>query len=104
VRWGRAEARSTCQWKSLWLYQTLRHPWVRFQSIPRMTVPNDSDGQLSRYSGIAKKKIDADFSGGIRSGVNGTPTFFLNGERYDGQRDYDSLVVKMEQVLISNGD
>lgn len=30
-------------------------------------------------------KINADFMGGIRSGVNGTPTFFINGERYNGE-------------------
>lgn len=30
------------------------------------------------------KKIRADFLSGARSGVNGTPTFFVNGERYDG--------------------
>ena len=30
------------------------------------------------------ERIDADFSGGVRSGVNGTPTFFVNGVRYDG--------------------
>jgi protein-disulfide isomerase len=29
-------------------------------------------------------KIRADFLSGARSGVNGTPTFFVNGERYDG--------------------
>jgi protein-disulfide isomerase len=28
--------------------------------------------------------IREDFLGGRRSGVNGTPTFFLDGERYDG--------------------
>ena len=33
-----------------------------------------------RYLG----KINEDFMGGIRSGVNGTPTFFINGERYNG--------------------
>lgn len=29
-------------------------------------------------------RIEADERGGIRSGVNGTPTFFVNGERLDG--------------------
>jgi protein-disulfide isomerase len=28
--------------------------------------------------------VRADFSSGVRSGVNGTPTFFINGVRYDG--------------------
>jgi protein-disulfide isomerase len=30
------------------------------------------------------KRVRDDFMGGVRSGVNGTPTFFINGERYDG--------------------
>jgi protein-disulfide isomerase len=29
-------------------------------------------------------RIRRDFVGGIRSGVNGTPTFFINGLRHDG--------------------
>ena len=29
-------------------------------------------------------RVRADFQSGIRSGVNGTPTFFINGERFDG--------------------
>jgi protein-disulfide isomerase len=29
-------------------------------------------------------RIREDFMGGVRSGVNGTPTFFINGVRFDG--------------------
>jgi protein-disulfide isomerase len=30
------------------------------------------------------KRIRDDFRSGVRSGVNGTPTFFINGSRYEG--------------------
>ena len=32
-------------------------------------------------------RVREDFTGGVRSGVNGTPTFFINGLRYDGGAD-----------------
>jgi protein-disulfide isomerase len=35
-------------------------------------------------AGTYTRKVRDDFRGGIRSGVNGTPTFFINGYRYDG--------------------
>jgi protein-disulfide isomerase len=63
-----------------------------------------SDLKLARARKAARKRIDDDFAGGIRSGVNGTPTFFLNGDRYDGPTDYESLVALLQRVLISNGD
>jgi protein-disulfide isomerase len=36
--------------------------------------------------------IREDFKSGVRGGVNGTPTFFINGERYDGARDLKHLL------------
>jgi protein-disulfide isomerase len=30
------------------------------------------------------KKVDADFESGIVSGVNGTPSFYVNGKKFDG--------------------
>lgn len=30
------------------------------------------------------KKVEEDFESGVRSGVNGTPSFFVNGEKFDG--------------------
>jgi len=29
-------------------------------------------------------KVEADLESGVRSGVNGTPSFFVNGKKYDG--------------------
>jgi protein-disulfide isomerase len=31
-----------------------------------------------------EERVRSDFMSGVRSGVNGTPTFFINGVRYDG--------------------
>jgi protein-disulfide isomerase len=55
------------------------------------------DLDLEKFSMDSKSKlviakIENDFDGGIRSGVNGTPTFFINGNRletYDAS--YESL-------------
>lgn len=37
-------------------------------------------------------RVRHDFLTGVRSGVNGTPSLFINGERYDGPRDAGSLI------------
>jgi protein-disulfide isomerase len=35
--------------------------------------------------------VKRDFMSGVRSGVNGTPTFFIDGTRHDGSWDVDTL-------------
>jgi protein-disulfide isomerase len=45
-------------------------------------------------------RVRTDFRGGVRSGVNGTPTFFINGQRHDSAYDYASLVEAIEGVLV----
>lgn len=44
------------------------------------------------------EKVENDFMGGVRSGVNGTPTFFINGTRYDGEDDVESLQEAIESA------
>jgi protein-disulfide isomerase len=34
----------------------------------------------------------------LRSGVNGTPTFFINGVRHDDSWDLASLITAIEEV------
>jgi protein-disulfide isomerase len=49
-----------------------------------------------------RARVRADFAGGARSGVNGTPTFFINGERHNGPFDFDSLSKAIERKLKSH--
>lgn len=43
-------------------------------------------------AGAHATRIREDFRGGARNGVNGTPTFFINGERYDGELSESALL------------
>ena len=44
-------------------------------------------------------KIHADFLGGVRSGVNGTPSFFINGEKHEGSYSYQELAAAIDAHL-----
>ena len=46
-----------------------------------------------------RARVRADFTGGVRNGVNGTPTFFINGQRHDGSFEYDDLVEAIQEAL-----
>jgi protein-disulfide isomerase len=43
--------------------------------------------------------VRSDFMSGARSGVNGTPTFFINGLRLDGPWDYEDLVEAIDAAV-----
>ena len=44
-------------------------------------------------------RISNDFDGGVHSGVNGTPSFFLNGLRYDGDWSYGPFLKALKAAL-----
>jgi protein-disulfide isomerase len=52
-------------------------------------------------TGIYRERVREDFLSGVRSGVNGTPAFFINGLRYDGSWDIAPLVEALEASLES---
>ncbi|MBW8481591.1 Na+/H+ antiporter NhaA [Actinomadura parmotrematis] len=70
-----------------------------------------TDGDLVRYArdlGIDdpwrhitenRRRIDADRASGERSGVHGTPTFFVNGRLYEGRNDLASLSAAVQAAL-----
>ena len=49
-------------------------------------------------NGRYQEQVHDSFMGGVRSGVNGTPTLFIDGIRYDGPRDEKTLVAALELV------
>jgi len=72
------------------------------------------DARLARYATLAgvdgeavlkdletgryRERIRESFMSGVRSGVNGTPTLFIDGIRYDGPRDEETLVAALDLV------
>ncbi|MDB5601191.1 MAG: putative Membrane protein [Xanthobacteraceae bacterium] len=50
-------------------------------------------------SGQYEPKVRADFVSGVRSGVNGTPTFFVNGHRHDGSFSFEELAAAISVRL-----
>jgi protein-disulfide isomerase len=49
--------------------------------------------------GAFEARVRADFKGGVRSGVNGTPTFFINGHRHDGSFEFETLVSAIHRAM-----
>ncbi len=45
-------------------------------------------------------RVREDFMSGVRSGVNGTPSFFINDEKYEGPYEYDALRDAIDEVLV----
>jgi protein-disulfide isomerase len=43
-------------------------------------------------------RVHEDFMSGVRSGVNGTPTFFINGVRHDGSYERPVLLDALERA------
>jgi protein-disulfide isomerase len=48
-------------------------------------------------------RVREDFMSGVRSGVNGTPTFFINGVRHDGAWDEEALYDALQSAMSVSG-
>lgn len=48
--------------------------------------------------GTFAPRVREDFISGVRSGVNGTPTFFINDIRWDGPYDLGSLLAGVQEA------
>lgn len=46
-------------------------------------------------------KVQDDFESGVRSGVNATPSFFINGEKFEGKWEGENLISYLKGKLAS---
>ena len=54
----------------------------------------DADLASERFA----RRVTADYESGVRSGVTSTPTFFVNGIRYVGEKDYETMKAALDQL------
>jgi protein-disulfide isomerase len=47
---------------------------------------------------VHAERVREDFMSGVRSGVNGTPTFYVNGTRHDGSYEIEALLTVLERA------
>jgi protein-disulfide isomerase len=54
------------------------------------------DSELEQH--VHEARVREDFMSGVRSGVNGTPTFYINGERHDDSYALEDLLAALAQA------
>ena len=54
------------------------------------------------YNHTFALRVREDFLSGIRSGVNGTPTFYINGMRYNDSWDQETLTKTLKDIINKN--
>jgi protein-disulfide isomerase len=54
------------------------------------------DQELAEH--VHAERVHEDFMSGVRSGVNGTPTFYINGLRHDDPYDLETLLAALERA------
>lgn len=69
---------------------------VRYAEMVGLDVRQfERDLEVQRFA----PKVREDFLSGVHSGVNGTPTFFINGVRHDGGFDLKSLLAGINDAV-----
>jgi protein-disulfide isomerase len=57
------------------------------------------DHELTKH--VHAGRVHDDFLSGVRSGVNGTPTFYINGTRHDDSFDTETLLTALQRAAPS---
>ena len=57
------------------------------------------DRELAEH--VHAARVHEDFMSGVQSGVNGTPTFYVNGARHDDSYEIETLLAALERAAAS---
>jgi protein-disulfide isomerase/uncharacterized membrane protein len=102
-----AMARCAGQYGKFWEYANLAFERQQQASAENVVRWAEQIGLKQEAIAVCQKsedlinKLKDDVSVADRIGVNGTPTLFINGIRYDGDRSIDSLSQAIESALIA---
>ena len=73
-------------------------------NLVRYAIAAGADGQRTAddlANDAMVERVRDDFQSGVRSGVNGTPTFFINGARFDGAwNDVQLFAAAIDEALV----
>ena len=87
--------------------------WDMHDAIYKARRPPDAEGlrRIARKIGldmdrferemsahVHADRVKRDFESGLLSGVNGTPTFYVNGVRYDGDAEYGEMRAALDRA------
>ena len=82
----------------LFQHQKSLGPELYVQILQKLGLPLESFKEAMQNKQYIER-IQADIDSGVRSGVQGTPSFFLNGQRLQIQSSYDEIYEILQEKL-----
>lgn len=80
-------------------WSELSNPQDKFTEYAQLLGLNVDEFKKYMNSGESKKAVTQDYQGGVRAGVDSTPSFFLNGKSIVAPRSYEALKKLIEDAL-----
>jgi len=74
-------------------------PEDKFEEYAESLGLNMEQFNKDMESSDAREKVESDYQGGLRSRVDSTPTFFLNGQKIANPKSYDDFKRVIEQEI-----
>ena len=78
----------------------LRDPDLRDYAERLVLDVERFDRELAEH--VHAARVREDFMSGVRSGVNGTPTFYINGARHDDSYDVETMLAALERAAAAD--